>query len=75
MLRTRDVEAVPLADTLELHRLAGYCYEVATAFYETCRVLTVPPAVRASRLALCTQAGATLRLGLDLLGIPAPERM
>jgi arginyl-tRNA synthetase len=62
----------------EPHKLATYLFEVASAFttfYEHCPVLTAEPAVRDSRLAL---AGLTLRVlqtGLELLGIPVPERM
>ncbi|YAL83513.1 arginine--tRNA ligase [Dermacoccaceae bacterium W4C1] len=64
---------------LEPHRLAGYLFEVATAFtgfYEHCPVLKAEDAaVKDSRLALCE---ATLRVlvdGLSLLGITAPEEM
>jgi arginyl-tRNA synthetase len=38
-------------------------------------VLKAPPAVRAGRLALCRLTADTLRLGLDLLGIAAPDRL
>jgi arginyl-tRNA synthetase len=67
-----------VAVAAEPHKLAAYLFEVASAFttfYEQCPVLTAEPAVRDSRLAL---AGLTLRVldtGLDLLGIPVPERM
>jgi len=70
-----------LAETgrlLEPHRLCGYLYELAKAFsdfYEACPVLSSPVAVRANRLALCQLTASTLRLGLTLLGIAAPERM
>ena len=63
---------------LEPHRLCGYLYDVARAFtdfYEACPVLSADPSVRANRLALCDLAARTLRQGLDLLGIAAPERM
>jgi arginyl-tRNA synthetase len=66
-------------DTAEPHRLAGYVYSVAdayTTFYENCPVLKAPdePA-KASRLALCAATLRTLTTGLDLLGVPTPERM
>ncbi|MDT3398081.1 arginine--tRNA ligase [Streptomyces sp. B1866] len=68
-----------VASTLEPHRLAGYLYELATAytyFYESCPVLKADSAeVRANRLALCRLTGATLAQGLGLLGITAPSRM
>jgi arginyl-tRNA synthetase len=66
------------ADGQHPHRLAGYLYDVATAFtgfYESCPVLKSDGATRASRLALSLLAGDVLARGLDLLGIPAPERM
>jgi arginyl-tRNA synthetase len=69
----RSVEA-----TLEPHRLAGYLFDVATAFtefYDACPVLTSTGDLRASRLALADLTARTLSRGLGLLGIAAPERM
>jgi arginyl-tRNA synthetase len=63
---------------LEPHRLCGCLYDVARAFtdfYEACPVLSAEPTVRANRLVLCDLTARTLRQGLDLLGIAAPERM
>ncbi|MEU0519299.1 arginine--tRNA ligase [Streptosporangium sp. NPDC006007] len=62
------------------HRLAAYLFDVAsafTAFFENCPVLKddVAPATRASRLALCALTLRVLETGLDLLGVPVPERM
>ncbi|MGI5204417.1 arginine--tRNA ligase [Spirillospora sp. CA-108201] len=62
------------------HLLAGYLYDLATlytAFYEACPVLKegVDEETRASRLALCAVTLRTLVTGLDLLGIPSPDRM
>ncbi len=60
-------------------RLAGYLFELASAFttfYEHCPVLKAPnEGLRASRLTLCDLTARTLQRGLDLLGIEAPERM
>jgi len=64
----RDVE-----QTLEPHRLAGYLFDVATAFselYDAHPILGSP-----SRLALAELTERTLVRGLDLLGIAVPERM
>ena len=65
--------------TLEPHRLCGYLFALAKAFtdfYEACPVLSAAtPAERGNRLALCHLTAGTLRQGLDLLGITAPERM
>ncbi len=67
------------ADAAQPHRLCAYLFELAsffTAFYELCPVLkTEDKAVRASRLALCALTLRVLRGGLDLLGVPVPERM
>jgi arginyl-tRNA synthetase len=66
-------------ETLRPHRLAGYLYDLATAFtafFETCPVLKAPDAAaRDSRLALCELTARVLAQGLLLLGIAAPERM
>ena len=68
-----------VAKTTEPHRLCVYLFELASAFttfYEKCPVLQADSsAVRDSRLAL---SGLTLRVlltGLDLLGVPVPDRM
>ena len=62
----------------EPHHLAGFVFDVASAFttfYEVCPVLKAPPDVRESRLALCALVLRVLLSGLGLLGIPVPERM
>lgn len=64
--------------SLALHRLAGYLYELATAFtafYERCPVLSAPEPTRTGRLVLCEVTARTLATGLNLLGIEAPDRM
>lgn len=64
---------------LQPHRLAAYLYELATrfsAFYEACPVLKAPTAeVRDSRLLLAACTRRALSVGLEVLGIVAPERM
>ena len=68
-----------VACSLEFQRLTGYLYRLATTFtifYERCPVLRAEdPRVRESRLGLCDLTARVLALGLDLLGIQAPERM
>ena len=67
-----------VAETLQPHRLCAYLYDTAVAlssFYEQCPVLKSEGEVRASRLALCLASERVLARGLDLLGIPAPDRM
>jgi len=80
----RHLVALPDAidATLESYspsKLCTYLFELAqafTTFYEHCPVLRAPDdATRASRLSLCELSATTLRVGLDLLGIEAPERM
>ncbi|GAA3931547.1 arginine--tRNA ligase [Actinomadura viridis] len=65
--------------TAEPHRLASYIFDLASAyttFYENCPVLKAPDEeTRASRLALCRATLRTLVTGLELLGVPTPERM
>ena len=72
-------EAVDAAmATLHPHRLSGYLFDLAqrfTTFYEACPVLSAPEPSRTERLALCELTARTLRLGLSLLGIEAPEQM
>ncbi|MEU6263031.1 arginine--tRNA ligase [Saccharopolyspora shandongensis] len=76
-----DAYADTLADVstlLEPHRLCSYLYDLArdfTSFYEQCNVLGADEPVRGNRLALCQLTARTLKHGLGLLGIHAPERM
>ena len=66
-------------ENYEPHRLSGYLYALAQAFtdfYETCPVLKAPTAgARANRIALCRLTGSTLKLGLELLGVAAPDQL
>jgi arginyl-tRNA synthetase len=68
-----------VAQTVEPHKLAAFLFETASAFttfYEKCPVLNAgDEATRASRLALSALTLRVLLTGLDLLGIPVPERM
>jgi arginyl-tRNA synthetase len=68
-----------VADSTEPHRLCAYLFELAsqfTTFYEMCPVLKADlDSVRESRLALCALTLKVLVSGLDLLGVPVPERM
>ena len=70
-----------LAETIATyspHKLANYLFDLAqdfTAFYEHCPVMRAEEPVRTSRLAVCDVTARTLKHGLDLLGIEAPESM
>jgi arginyl-tRNA synthetase len=78
-----DLLALPavvaeVGDSLRFHRLTGQLQNVAgafTAFYDQCPVLPAAPEIRRSRLALCQLTARTLALGLDLLGIVAPQQL
>ncbi|HEY1825462.1 MAG TPA: arginine--tRNA ligase [Acidimicrobiales bacterium] len=64
--------------TLQPHRLCTYLFDLAqrfTAFYDRCPVLASKGAIREERLALCDLTARTLKLGLGVLGIDAPEQM
>ncbi|WP_194923430.1 arginine--tRNA ligase [Catenulispora pinisilvae] len=66
-------------ENFEPHRLASYLYALAQTFsdfYENCPVLKAPTdAVRENRAALVELTGETLKLGLALLGISAPDQL
>ncbi len=66
-----------VADDAPNH-LCAALHDIASsfnAFYERCPVLRAPEPVRTSRLALCAATARALDVGLDLLGIEAPERL
>lgn len=66
-------------ETYSPSKLCTYLFDIAqsfTSFYEACPVLKAQnEAIRASRLSLCELTASTLRLGLNALGIEAPEQM
>ena len=77
LLAFPEAFAMSLA-TLQPHRLCVYLFDLAqrfTAFYDACPVLASEGALRDERLALCDLTARTLRLGLSVLGIDAPEQM
>ncbi|MDP7593748.1 MAG: arginine--tRNA ligase [Litorilituus sp.] len=60
--------------------LCNYLYELASlymSFYEACPILKegISDEIKASRLALCSLIGKTLKQGLDILGIDVMDRM
>jgi len=60
------------------NRLCQYLFELSqkfNQFYDKHSVLQVEEPLRTSRLVLCDLTAKTLKLGLNLLGIPVLERM
>ncbi|WP_217913158.1 arginine--tRNA ligase [Miltoncostaea marina] len=60
------------------HRVAAYLIDLARdfhAFYHRCRVVGEAPEVQAFRLDVCRATAGTIRAGLGLLGVEAPESM
>ena len=58
--------------------LADYLYDLAqiySSFYQNVPFLKADEGIRESRIRLCRATAATLRQGLDLLGIETPERI
>ncbi len=74
-----DAAFAATVEHAEPHRLCGYLFDLAqifAVFWNACRVLGAPSdSVRANRLVLCDLTARTLRTGLGLLGIAAPERL
>jgi arginyl-tRNA synthetase len=66
-----------VADDAPNH-LCAALHDLASSFntfYERCPVLRAAEPARTSRLALCGASARVLAVGLDLLGIEAPERL
>ncbi|KAL9187506.1 hypothetical protein ACHAXT_001609 [Thalassiosira profunda] len=61
------------------NRLCDYLFQTSQAFnqfYENCSVNQAEtPELKASRLSLCTVSAATIRLLMNLLGIPVVEKL
>jgi arginyl-tRNA synthetase len=69
---------VRAAESCRPNVLADYLYALSqcySSFYQRFPILKAEPAVRDSRARLCLLTARTLRAGLDLLGIEAPERI
>ncbi|MFE2943714.1 arginine--tRNA ligase [Streptomyces sp. NPDC059255] len=69
-----------VASSYEPHKLAAYLYQLSslfTTFYDQCHVLSDenPAELVENRLFLCDITARTLKQGLSLLGIQAPERL
>ena len=76
---SRFAEILPtVLDDYRPNILTNYLLELARAFhsfFEACPVLKSEGSTKQTRLTLCLVTAQTLKLGLSLLGIQAPERM
>jgi arginyl-tRNA synthetase len=67
------------AESYKPASLCAYLYDLAkkfNTFYHDCPIGTAPTEeLKQARLALAAATGETLKKGLELLGIPVPDRM
>ncbi|KAF0151734.1 MAG: arginyl-tRNA synthetase [Ignavibacteria bacterium] len=71
-------EVLLSAENYEVHRIAIYLEELASLFhrfYTECRIIGSEKNLAEARIALCIAAQTTLRNGLSILGVSAPDRM
>ncbi len=71
-------EVATAAATLQPYRINRYLMELAASyhkFYNACRIKEAEPATRAARLKLTDATRQTLKNGLSLLKVSAPESM
>ncbi len=69
---------VRAAENCKPNVLADYIYALSqqySSFYQRFNILKSEPAIRDSRARLCAMTARTIKAGLDLLGIQAPERI
>ena len=67
-----------VVEKLELHKIAGYCFELAQVlnrYYEKTPILQAEDKERSARLWLIEMADFVLSKALDLLGVEIPEKM
>ena len=73
-----DCVIVEVEKELLPNRLCGYLFELSQVFnrfYDQIPILKASEPSKTSRLALCAITADTLKLGMNLLGIPTLERM
>lgn len=71
-------EVLISAESYEVHRIALYLEELAALFhrfYTECRIIGSEKKLAEARIALCIATQVTLKNGLSILGVKAPERM
>ena len=67
-----------VVEKLELHKIAGYCFELAqilNRYYEKTPIMQAEDKERSARLWLIEKADYVLAKALDLLGVEIPEKM
>jgi arginyl-tRNA synthetase len=67
-----------VSNTLEPHKLCTYLFDLSVRFnefWDQCPVLKSEGSTLITRLALVSATADTLKVGLSLLGITAPDRM
>lgn len=77
LIRFADV-VHQVAETYFPHLLCEHLYALAKAystFYENCPILSSTSATQQSRLSLAALSARQMKLGLNLLGIAAPDKM
>jgi len=65
-------------ENYKTHLLTGYLYELAklfNSFYAECSVANAEEETKNARVYLCKSVATTLKEGLSLLGIEAPDKM
>ena len=78
MLNRYPEEIARAADDRAPHHVARFVHELAGdfhSFYNQCRIIGVDGEIQQARLQLVRAVQSTLKHGLNLLGISAPERM
>tara|TARA_B100000700_G_scaffold307320_1_gene383628 strand:- start:403 stop:2220 length:1818 start_codon:yes stop_codon:yes gene_type:complete len=73
-----DCVIAEVEEELLPNRLCGYLFELSQVFnrfYDQIPILKASEPSRSSRLALCSITAETLKLGMNLLGLPTLERM
>ena len=78
LLEFHEVVARAVED-LMIHKICTYLHHLAVLFhrfYEHCKILNAPDeATKDSRIIICVLVAATLKKGLDLLGVEVLEKM
>ena len=78
MLNRYPEEIARAADDRAPHHVARFVHELAGdfhSFYNQCRIIGVDGEIQQARLQIVRAVQSTLKHGLNLLGISAPERM